>query len=130
MLSGVCIGTNNLVAAGEFYDVVLATLGMSCLYSDPKERGYGGADGRIQLFINLPYNEKRATSGNGTQVMFYALDKATVRTFYITALRCGGSDEGPPGPRDFHPDYYGAYARDLDGNKLNVSVSLEETTDR
>lgn len=126
MLSGICIGTNDLSAAGKFYDAVLATIGMSCVLSEPSERGYAGADGRITLFLVVPYNEQVATFGNGTQVMFYAPDTNGVRAFHSMALRYGGSDEGQPGPRHYHPDYYGAYARDLDGNKLNVSVSLED----
>lgn len=125
MLSGVCIGTNDLPLAGAFYDALLATIGMKCVLSDPRERGYAGEDGRITLFLVLPYDGKRATFGNGTQVMFYAPDEMAVRTFYAVALANGGQDEGPPGPRSYHPDYYGAYMRDLDGNKLNVSVSLE-----
>lgn len=126
MLSGVCIGTNDLTAAGAFYDAVLATIGMSCVLSEPCERGYAGADGRITLFLVIPYNEQRATFGNGTQIMFYAPDADTVRAFHRVALLHGGSDEGKPGPRHYHPAYYGAYIRDLDGNKLNVSVSLED----
>lgn len=126
MLSGVCIGTNDLVAAGEFYDEVLATIGMKCAMFDANERGYAGADGRITLFVVVPFNEQQATFGNGTQVMFYAPDAEAVRVFHATALRCGGTNEGAPGPRHYHPDYYGAYVRDLDGNKLNVSVSLEK----
>jgi catechol 2,3-dioxygenase-like lactoylglutathione lyase family enzyme len=129
MLSGVCIGTNNLSAAGDFYDEVLATIGMKCVLSDPQERGYAGADGRMTLFVLVPYNKQKATFGNGSQVMFYAADEEAVRTFHATALRCGGTDEGAPGPRSYHPKYYGAYVRDLDGNKLNVSVSLEHLAD-
>ena len=125
MLSGVCIGTNNIEAAGAFYDEVLKTIGMRCVFAEAHERGYAGADGRISLFVVVPFNEEPATYGNGTQVMFYAPDKAGVDAFHAAALRCGGTDEGPPGPRHYHPDYYGAYARDPDGNKLNVSVSLE-----
>jgi catechol 2,3-dioxygenase-like lactoylglutathione lyase family enzyme len=125
MLSGVCVGTNDISAAGKFYDEVLAVIGMKCVFSDEHERGYAGTDGRTTFFVVVPFNEKRATFGNGTQVMFYAPDAETVRAFHAAALRCGGSDEGAPGPRSYHPDYYGAYVRDLDGNKLNVSVSLE-----
>lgn len=128
MLSGVCIGSNDLVVAGEFYDAVLATIGMRCVLSVAGERGYAGADGRITLFVVVPYNGRKATFGNGTQVMFYAPDAEAVRAFHSTAVRCGGSDEGLPGPRDYHPDYYGAYVRDPDGNKLNVSISLEDTS--
>lgn len=125
MLSGVCVGTNNLNAAAKFYDAVLATIGMNCVLAESHERGYAGVDGKITLFVIAPYNRQRATFGNGTQIMFYAPDTAAVRAFHSTALRSGGSDEGLPGPRDYHPDYYGAYVRDPDGNKLNVSINIE-----
>lgn len=124
MLSGVCIGTNDLRAAGKFYDTVLATIGMRCVLTEPAERGYAGADGRVTLFVIVPFNGERATFGNGTQVMFYAPDSNAVDTFHATALRCGGTNEGLPGPRNYHPEYYGAYVRDLDGNKLNVSIDI------
>lgn len=122
MLSGVCIGTNDLDAAGQFYDALLTTIGMSRALTVPRELGYAGADGKITLFVLLPYDRNPATHGNGTQVMFYAANKAEVDAFHAKALALGGSDEGAPGPRDYHPEYYGAYVRDLDGNKLNISV--------
>jgi hypothetical protein len=35
-------------------------------------------------------------------------------------MRAGGTDEGVPGPRpQFAADYYGAYVRDPEGNKLH-----------
>jgi hypothetical protein len=44
-----------------------------------------------------------------------------VRAFYATALANGGSDEGAPALRPHcHDNYYGAYARDPDGNKIQV----------
>ncbi|MDF2371603.1 MAG: VOC family protein [Rhizobiaceae bacterium] len=125
MLSGVCIGTNDIEAAGEFYDAVLATIGMTCVLSEPTERGYAGPDGRITLFVVTPFDEQPASSGNGTQIMFYAPNSDGVEAFHGTAMTCGGTDEGAPGPRHYHPAYYGAYVRDLDGNKLNISVEIE-----
>ena len=127
MLSGVSVGTNDLVAAGKFYDAVLATIGMSCVLSHADERGYAGADGKITLWVIVPFNNKTATYGNGTQLMFYAPDTDAVRAFHAKALQCGGTDEGQPGPRSYHPDYFGAYVRDLDGNKLNVSINIDNS---
>ncbi len=124
MLSGVCIGTNNMPAAAEFYDAVLATIGMRCLFSEAHERGYAGSDDNISVYIVIPYNEQRATFGNGTQIMFYAPDIEAIKAFYTTAIKLGAKDEGAPGPRDYHPNYYGAYVRDLDGNKLHVALRL------
>lgn len=126
MLSGVCVGTNDLEAAGRFYDAVLATIGMRCVFVEPRERGYAGPDGRVTFFVLTPFHDRMATFGNGTQVMFHAPDAAAVKAFHATALAFGGTDEGAPGPRDYHPDYFGAYIRDPDGNKLNVSVPISD----
>ncbi|MEJ6398773.1 VOC family protein [Yoonia sp. 208BN28-4] len=124
MLTGICLGTNDLAKAGQFYDVVLGTIGMRCKYEEPHERGYAGNDGVVSVWIVSPFNEKPATYGNGTQVIFEAADKAAVDAFYAAALANGGTDEGPPGPRSYHPDYYGAYMRDHDGNKLHVAIPV------
>jgi len=126
MLSAVCIGTNDLRAAGVFYDQVLATIGMSCTVIVPDERGYAGPDGHVAVYVLRPYNKEPATFGNGSQFMFHAPDAQSVDAFYATALVHGGTSEGPPGPRHYHPQYYGAYVRDLDGNKLNVSTYLPD----
>ncbi len=125
MLSGICIGTNDMTRAAAFYDAVLATIGMSCVLQGPAERGYAGTDGRISLFVLTPFNGEPASFGNGTQAMFYAPNARAVRAFRTSALTNGGTCDGPPGPRSYHPEYYGAYVRDPDGNKLNVSVSLQ-----
>jgi len=122
VLSGVCVGTNNLLQAGEFYDTVMATIGMARIVSGEHELGYAAADGHVSLWVVMPFNEKPATFGNGTQVMFFAPDKDAVAAFHAAALRMNGTDEGLPGPRDYREGYYGAYVRDLDGNKLHVAI--------
>ena len=122
MLTGACVGTNDLAKAGVFYDQVLATIGMVRLITEPNEIGYGSAGGAAVFWVLTPFNEEPATFGNGTQIMFGATSEAQVKAFHATALSLGGADEGAPGPRDYSADYYGAYCRDLDGNKLHVSV--------
>jgi lactoylglutathione lyase len=52
---------------------------------------------------------------------FLAAHRATVDRCHALALAHGGRCEGPPGLRPhYHADYYGAYFRDPDGNKLCV----------
>jgi predicted lactoylglutathione lyase len=58
--------------------------------------------------------------GNGTMVALSADTTEVVRQVHETALRLGGSDEGAPGWRGEPGGFYGAYFRDLDGNKLCV----------
>jgi hypothetical protein len=42
-----------------------------------------------------------------------------VQCFHAAALAHGGRCEGPPGIRlQYNPDFYAAYVRDPDGNKL------------
>ncbi|HEY6817325.1 MAG TPA: VOC family protein, partial [Croceibacterium sp.] len=57
---------------------------------------------------------------NQMHVAFIAADKAQVDAFYKAALAAGGSDNGPPGPREGAGDYYGAFVLDPDGNNIEA----------
>ena len=124
MIASVCFGTNDLAGAGEFYDQVLGTIGMVRLDANENEVGYGKAGGEAVFWVLVPFNGESATNGNGSQVIFDALDSDTVDRFYKAAIDNGGTDEGAPGPRDYAPGYYGAYCRDRDGNKLHIYTML------
>ena len=55
---------------------------------------------------------------------FVARTKAHVNKFHEVALAHGGSNNGEPGPRpDYGPEYYGAFVFDLDGNKLEATLT-------
>lgn len=120
MLAGVCVGTNNLARAGQFYDQVLSTIGMVRLMQSDIEIGYGPEGGDSCFWVLEPFDGLRATQGNGTQVIFAAANTDQVISFHSVALEQGGENEGAPGPREYRDGYYGAYCRDLDGNKLHV----------
>jgi len=69
------------------------------------------------LAICIPYDEKAASVGNGTMVAIRAGSRAACDELYAKAIALGATCDGPPGERV--PDFfYGAYVRDLDGNKL------------
>ena len=60
---------------------------------------------------------------------FLASSRAQVDAVYQVALAHGGSSEGAPGLRpEYHANYYGAYVRDTEGNKLCVACH-EAATD-
>lgn len=122
MFSHVTLGTNDLPRALAFYDTLLAGLGLRRIEFS-EEYGFAGygtsPDSTPQFFITRPFDRQDATVGNGVTIAFEAPDRAAVDRFHATAMAHGGSDEGAPGPRPhYHPDYYGAYLRDPDGNKL------------
>ncbi len=124
MLLGVCLGTNDLHKAGLFYDKLLSTLGMVRTMEVDGEIGYGASDGQSCFWILTPFDNQPASNGNGTQVTFKAANNDIVEAFYHTALKHGATDEGSPGYR-YRPHYFGAYCRDLDGNKLHVMYEAE-----
>ena len=128
MLSYVYFGTNDLDKAIAFYDAVLAPLGMlRCVTADPEwdriAAGWGiYADGgarELAFWIGKPLNQQPATTGNGSMVAFRARSWQGVDDFYTAALARGGVCDGAPGLRlHYSPDFYAAYIRDLDGNKV------------
>ncbi len=120
MLTAACVGTNDLEKAGLFYDQVLATVGMQRHFKNEVEIAYSSDDGGLNFWVLTPFDGKSASFGNGSQLIFSAKNQASVNAFYQAALANGGTDEGLPGPRDYREAYYGAYCRDLDGNKLHV----------
>jgi catechol 2,3-dioxygenase-like lactoylglutathione lyase family enzyme len=128
MLSYVYFGTNDLERAIAFYDASLAPLGMSrCVTRDAAwdrvAAGWGlyeDAGAReLAFWIGNPFDQRPATVGNGSMVAFSALSWKAVDDFYAAALSHGGTCEGAPGLRlHYAPDFYAAYVRDPDGNKI------------
>jgi predicted lactoylglutathione lyase len=127
MLLYVTLGTNDLDQARRFYDIVLPVLGYRRQRNSEEEIGYA-ADGdiRCRLWIVTPFNSRRATNGNGAMVAISAETRAGVDAFYTAAITAGGVSEGAPGLRPFHANFYAAYVRDLDGNKLSAVCEAPE----
>jgi len=128
MLTYVYLGTNDLGRATRFYDATLAALGMQrCVTGDPDwdrvSAGWGtyedGGARELGLWVGTPFNQQAATAGNGTMVALRAQSWRAVDAFHAAALAKGGVCDGAPGLRlHYAPDFYAAYVRDLDGNKL------------
>jgi predicted lactoylglutathione lyase len=68
--------------------------------------------------VMKPFDGQAATIGNGSMVAIAAADPEQVHLLHAKALALGAKDEGAPGARG--DQFYGAYFRDLDGNKLAV----------
>ncbi|MBT4522983.1 MAG: VOC family protein [Halieaceae bacterium] len=120
MFSHVTIGSNDANKAAEFYDAVLGTLGIPCLFNVEGAVAYGEATGP-KTFILKPFDGGSPAPGNGGHVAYLAETRTQVDAFYAAALDHGGTDEGPPGLRPhYHPNYYGAYVRDPEGNKIQA----------
>ena len=128
MFRYVCLGTNDPARARVFYDRVLATLAIHRVDTGDEgfESGWSGwgtynDEGREELALWLcpPFDGAPATPGNGVMVAFTAATREQVDAFHAAALAAGGRSEGEPGLRlQYNVDFYAAYVRDPDGNKL------------
>jgi catechol 2,3-dioxygenase-like lactoylglutathione lyase family enzyme len=125
ILSHVSLGTNDYPRAKAFYDALLATLQIRCLMDYPGGAGYGRAF--PEFWIQSPHDGGRANAGNGVHVSFLANTINEVNAFHAKALELGGKDEGAPGYRpEYTPEYYAAFVRDLDGNKVEAMLMVKE----
>jgi catechol 2,3-dioxygenase-like lactoylglutathione lyase family enzyme len=120
MFSHVTIGTRDPARAAEFYDEVLGTLSIQPLFKFDAAVAYGEPAG-AKTFLLKPFDGGEPSPGNGWHAAYLAETHAQVDAFHAKALELGGTCEGPPGPRPhYHPNYYGAYVRDPEGNKLQA----------
>ncbi|WP_144107076.1 VOC family protein [Paraburkholderia sp. BCC1886] len=124
MISHVFVGVTDFERAFRFYSAVMATLRLELKFCESGKpwAGWVAASAPRPLFlIGHPYDGQPAQSGNGQMTALLAPDRNTVDAAHAAALAAGGSCEGAPGLRPhYHPDYYGAYFRDPDGNKIGV----------
>lgn len=104
---------NDFEASKAFYTAVLAVLEIPVVntYDD-----YFWADELVVSSINSPGSAGKPTGRH--HLAFQARDRETVDAFYQAALAHGGSDNGAPGERTYHPGYYAAFVLDPDGNGL------------
>jgi phosphinothricin acetyltransferase len=107
-----------------FYTPLMEMLGYPLKFAD-RENAMAGwkppAADRPLFLIGRPYNGEPPEPGNGQMIALLAPDRAAVERCYQAALAQGAVSEGEPGLRPhYHPNYFGAYFRDPDGNKLCV----------
>lgn len=131
MISHVFLGIGNFDRALTFYAKLMANLDLTLKFCDASKPWAGWvsqASPRPILVIGQPFDGNVSAPGNGHMVALLAPSRDAVRRCHASALELGGTCEGEPGLRPhYHPDYYGAYFRDPDGNKLCVCCHDPET---
>jgi catechol 2,3-dioxygenase-like lactoylglutathione lyase family enzyme len=98
----------DLDASRRFYEAALGVLGIELTAGE----GFFWAD---ELFVS-----DDGEPGGGIHFAFQAEDEDVVRRFHSAALAAGGTDNGAPGERPYHPGYYAAYVLDPDGNNVEA----------
>jgi len=121
MIGYVTVGSNDLEKSRSFYDALMPVIGANRIMEfGDNFTMYGTGMDRPGFAVCKPYNGNTATAGNGNMASIACDSRAKVDALHAKALELGGSCEGPPGVRGEEGPhaFYGAYFRDLDGNKL------------
>lgn len=134
MFSHITVGVSDLDRAECFYNALLAPLGLVQRPVLPD----GGPSSRCwhqpgvslpRFYIYIPFDGEPCSHGNGGMVAFLAPSVEAVECAHAAAMQHGGSDNGAPGPRpQYGHDYFGAYLRDPDGNKIHLVYRHEVAT--
>jgi len=105
----------DLRASRRFYEAIFEVLDMPIGGS---EDDYFWVD---ELFVSTA--DSQAAQGKLTgrhHLAFQAKDRAAVDDFHKAGLAGGGTDNGAPGERPYHPGYYAAFLIDPDGNNIEA----------
>ena len=117
MISHISIQCSDVGTSAAFYDAVLSPLGGARAMEYDNAIGYGS--GSMPTFWIGPWQ-----TGEGfreTHIAFAAPDRAGVRAFFEAAVAAGADVLYEPRVwPEYHPDYYGAFVRDPDGNNIEA----------
>jgi catechol 2,3-dioxygenase-like lactoylglutathione lyase family enzyme len=120
MLDHIIITVSDFEASKAFYLKALEPLGYGVVMEFGRAAGLG-AGGKPDFWIREDDPVKPAI-----HIAFASHDRPTVDAFYEAAIAAGGRDNGPPGLRpDYHPNYYGAFVFDPDGNNIETVCHKE-----
>ncbi|MCK9535030.1 MAG: VOC family protein [Pseudomonas sp.] len=120
MINYVTLGVSDLAAAKTFYSQLFADQGAKILMDMERISFIGKSMAEPMLAVCIPFNQAPAQAGNGTMVSFAPGSKEAVDSMYNKAITLGASCDGAPGQR-IPNMFYGAYVKDVDGNKLCFS---------
>jgi catechol 2,3-dioxygenase-like lactoylglutathione lyase family enzyme len=117
VLDHVGFAVSDYARSKDFYEQALAPLGLG-LVKEPMGAAAGfGREGMASFWIEA---QGRPVRGR-LHVAFSAPSREVVDSFYAAALAAGATDNGAPGVRElYHPNYYGAYVLDPDGNNIEA----------
>jgi len=121
MIDHIAIPVSDIDASKEFYTRALAPLDYVLIMEHGISGAGFGRDNKPNFWIQA------SEDTSSIHIAFSSANRATVDKFYQAALDAGGIDNGAPGVRgEYHPSYYGAFVKDLDGNNIEAVCHTPE----
>lgn len=114
MIDHVTVDVADFERAKDFYVKALAPLGYSLMMEFDGHAGFGAGEGIPDFWIASDPER------GATHVAFTARDRAAVDAFHEAAVAAGATDNGAPGLRPYHDNYYAAYVHDADHNNIEA----------
>jgi catechol 2,3-dioxygenase-like lactoylglutathione lyase family enzyme len=126
MIDHISIAVRDLKKAELFYVELLAPLGMTKLREWP-DAAIGFGKKYPEFWINSRAVMDPVADDSGVHICLRAPDMASVDAFHTAALKAGGTSDGAPGLRaKYHANYYAAFVRDSDGNRIEAVTFLSD----
>jgi catechol 2,3-dioxygenase-like lactoylglutathione lyase family enzyme len=120
MLDHIGLTVADFARSKEFFKQALAPLGYQLMMEFPDAAGFG-KEGKPDFWI------AKGSAAGSSHVAFVAAQRRVVDDFHKAALAAGARDNGKPGLRtQYHPNYYGAFVFDLDGNNVEAVCHTPE----
>ena len=117
MIGYVTLGVSDMDKAKQFYSELLADMGAKVLLDMGRIAFIGKDMSSPMLAVCTPFNGEANHPGNGNMLALQPGSKDAVDSYYKKAIELGATCDGEPGQR-IPNQFYGAYVRDPDGNKL------------
>ena len=114
LIDHVHLVVKDIEASRRFYGAVMGALGISSSLSGPEFFGYD------ELYVSTASHTGVGKLTGRVHLAFATRERATVDAVYRAAIEAGGTDNGPPGERPYHPGYYAGFVLDPDGNNIEA----------
>lgn len=115
MIDHVGIKVSNLKKSISVYKTARTPLGYKIKFEGNSYAGFG-----IEKSPDFRLAQSEAPS-QAAHLAFLSNNRKSVELFYYAALSAGGVDNGKPGLRPhYHPNYFGAFVFDPDGNNIEA----------
>jgi len=129
MIDHISIAVRDLRRGEPFYTALLAPLGMTKLREWP-DAAIGFGKKYPEFWINRRDAMIRVADDSGVHICLRAPDRAAVDAFHAAALKAGGTSDGAPGFRaEYHDNYYAAFVRDPDGNRIEAVTFVRDAAE-